>query len=547
MPLISKDKAEELAKRNQKMKDKRSTYEQLWQEIADYEFPRRSGTFSGSQPGAKQTSQVFDSTAIHANEMLAASVHGTLTPSSGHWIMIKFREDSLNRVYQVRRWLEYVSDLLLLALQQSNFNNEIHEVYLDTSGLGTGNVLVQERPVVSRRFNGLLFKAYPLGAYCVEENPAGKVDTVFREFKFTARQAYMTWGGRVGQRVMALLNDSRDEEVEFLHTVYPTEGETRLPWTSVVMEAREKLPVSTRGFWSFPYMTVRWLKSSDEIYGRGPGHTALPDVRTLNKAKELGLKSWAKALDPPTFETDDGVVGTLKMSPGSRNVVKNKDSIWWFESKARFDVEKIKSEDLKQSIRNIFFMDQLQLKESPAMTATEIHVRYQLMQQVLGPTVGRFEDELLNPLIDRVMSIMLRTGGLPPIPQEIRRYYGLGNLNVEYEGPLAKAQRLGEIRALSRWGAVIADLMVINPEVADNVDSDEVARISADALGVPIRAVKSIEDVKALRKARAAKVAEMQQKQEMMALAEGVGKAAPALKALKDMGGIREMFGEAGA
>ena len=39
--------------------------------------------------------------------------------------------------------------------------------------------------------------------------------------------------------------------------------------------------------------------------------------------------------------------------------------------------------DVRASVRRIFFSDQLELNEGPQMTATEVQVRYELMQRLL--------------------------------------------------------------------------------------------------------------------------------------------------------------------
>lgn len=41
---------------------------------------------------------------------------------------------------------------------------------------------------------------------------------------------------------------------------------------------------------SFPWVISRYMKASNERYGRGPVLYALPDIKTLNKVVELTLK-----------------------------------------------------------------------------------------------------------------------------------------------------------------------------------------------------------------------------------------------------------------
>lgn len=59
--------------------------------------------------------------------------------------------------------------------------------------------------------------------------------------------------------------------------------------------------------------------------------------------------------------------------------------------------------DLQMRIREIFFVDQLQLNIGPQMTATEVMQRTEEKLRLMGPVVGRAENELLSPLIIRCL------------------------------------------------------------------------------------------------------------------------------------------------
>ena len=262
----------------------------------------------------------------------------------------------------------------------------------------------------------------------------------------------------------------------------------------------------------------------------------------MNKAKEFGLKAWAKDLDPPTFERDSGVIGSLKMYPGGRNIARDKDSIWTLDHKIRYDVSQIKEESLRQSIRQVFFSDQLNLPEKSEMREMEVAVRYELMQRILGPALGRFEGEGLNPLIEREFGIMMRaTSGkhpvLPPPPPILARM-GIEDIDIEYEGPLAKSQRHHETTRIRKVIGVAGEIGQIYPDVFDNFDRDETIRVVAEAEGMPSRAMNSIEERDAIRAQRAKLQAEEKQKQDLERLAAGLKDVAPAGKVLMEaMGG----------
>ena len=93
---------------------------------------------------------------------------------------------------------------------------------------------------------------------------------------------------------------------------------------------------------------------------------------------------------------------------------------------------------LEEKIERIFYWDQLQLQGDKLMTATEVERRLELMRRVLGPTLGRFESELLSPLLNRCFGLMYRAGALPPPPEELSgprsRHRVRGPAGAESEG-----------------------------------------------------------------------------------------------------------------
>jgi hypothetical protein len=158
-----------------------------------------------------------------------------------------------------------------------------------------------------------------------------------------------------------------------------------------------------------------------------------------------------------------------------------------WEIGGRLDVANLEEDKIRQQIRRVFYSDQLQLQDGPQMTAYEVQVRYELMQRVLGPTLGRLEVEWLNAYIERVFWIMLRRS---PKDSPFHKVAGLlkqmgKKLDVEYSGPLARAQKLQESVATQRYFQIIVPLKEIFPDITDAINPDAVADLHAFATGVP--------------------------------------------------------------
>jgi len=266
--------------------------------------------------------------------------------------------------------------------------------------------------------------------------------------------------------------------------------------------------------------------------------TAIYDTLSLNQLVDLVFSAGEKAIDPAIMTTKRGIFGNIDLSAAGVTIVSDMKSMQTFESKARFDVSAISKADLQQAIERAYFMDQLQLKESPAMTATEVHARIQLMQRLLGPTYGRLQSDFLDKLLSRTFKILYRNRILPPVPQVVVQ--NGWELNIDYLGPLAKSQRFDDAQAIERTLGTAAGMAEQYPGITDNINADEALRELGDVVGAPARIWNSRVTVEQTRKSR---MAAMQQQQQIMMAQQGgeamkaVGEGAQAIQATGEEGG----------
>jgi hypothetical protein len=521
---------EYIKKRVDALASDRGTWEVNWQEILDYVMPRKADVVTLRTKGEKRTEVLFDSSAITANNLLAASLHGTLTSPSLPWFSIKLRDEELNKNRDVQLWLEDTGRKMYDTFNETNFNTEVHELYLDLCSIGTAAIFVEEANEGFNK-NGIHFNTLHIAEYYIQENVNGKVDTLYRKYKLTARQAVQEFGEKnVGEKILTAAKEKPDQKFNFIHAVEPTEdykratgkSSTKLPYHSCHVCEEDKMVVRTGGYNEFPYLVPRWSKATGEIFGRSPSYNALPDIKTLNKAVEIGLKAWAKAIDPPLLVQDDGVIGRVRTTPAGITVVRNDGAVKPLQIASNWQITDLKENQLRTAIRQAFYSDQLQLQDGPQMTATEVQVRYELMQRLLGPTLGRFQTEFLNPLIERVFGIMYRAKALNEAPSII----GDTKIDIEYVGPLARSQRMEEAVAIERLYQLAMSIGQIDPSIMDNIDHDEAIRMRAKLLGVPKTIMKDINDVNDMREQRAMmqqaqQQAQLQQAQAQTALTQG--------------------------
>lgn len=548
MPVNPKDEY----KVYERFKLQRANVDSTQQELADYIQPRKGRIISRDTfEGGKRTQKLFDSTAPDANQKLAASIHGALTGPTTRWFSFKLRNSELNEKNSVKMWLRRAADKMFAVLQQSNFAAEIEETYSALGAFGISSIFAEEI-VRGNIFRGVHFKTIDPGQYCIMEDKNGTVNTIYREVWKTRAVWKQIFGNRLSRDFIRRTAQSPEEKVSILHIVKPRGGvpevaspgtvAKKMPFASIWLETSAsggdvKL-LREGGFRKFPFAVPRWSTDHGESYGRGPGHLALPDIKTLNAAVKMRLKAWAKTIDPALLYRDRGVIGRLKTKPSSLNAIRGdtRDAVLPMQFGAQFDVANFQEEDLRRNIRQIFFNDQLQLPDKSIITATEADLRIELMQRVLGPTLGRLDNELLRVLVDVLFEMMLIAGEFNPIPPEILFESGgqPQNIDIEYDGPLARAQRASELSAIDRFVASTLPLAEAKPDILDNIDFDELARIAGRSQSVGT-ILRSKEDVEAIRESRQQAQEEAARQQQILEGAEAIGKAAPGLEAASEL------------
>ena len=137
---------------------------------------------------------------------------------------------------------------------------------------------------------------------------------------------------------------------------------------------------------------------------------------------------------------------------------------------------------------------------------------------MLGPVLERTNDELLDPLIDRVYAQMDRAGLIPPAPEELE---GVA-LKVEYTSILAQAQKLVGVSTVDRFLQSTVPLMETFPEIRHKIKTFAVVDEYAELLGVNPKLVVPDDEAQQAMQADA----EARQKQMQLQQLEQSSKAA---------------------
>ena len=506
--------AEHILKRLNTLKSERTTIESLYNLIERYVRPHSGDFFDKDNSEDSQdwgSRRLFDSTAVVAAGQLASSIHGSLTPPLVKWLTLKFEDNDLNDEQEAKEWLEECGELVYQALIKSDFHNEMNKAYLDLVSYGMAYVLLEEDGEMSGALN---FTSVPLKQSYFEEGADSQPTHFYQCLHWTSSKCVDKFGDDTPDFIKTQFDEGRvTENHERVFAVWlrhdapdldpgePIAPELRRWGYSYVDVKNKKFIGNEGGYYERPIMAPRWLEASDSKFGISPSSRAMGDILTLQQLVRIILSAAEKAIDPSLMVEEAGVFGDVDMRPGGITVVRDMDSMKPLITGASFDVAQLTKTELVQSIRSAFHSDDLQLKDSPAMTATETRARMQLSARVLGPTFGYLTTHLLRPIVFRTFAILWRSGALPEAPESVVN--GNAELDIEFLGSLASAQKSEGADAISSLLGQVAQLGEVFPEAIDLIDLDASIRFLAESQNLPAAVLKGEVEVQEMRDARA--------------------------------------------
>jgi hypothetical protein len=544
----------EIVRRTDALKQARSTIEVIWNDVEKYVMPLRVGNMYIRDISEAAVSlireDVYDSTAIFASQRMANAMHGSITNQNIKWRSRIFRPPNkkLNQEPDAKDWLEGADEREWEELYDSNFDPEISSAYQDLVGLGNCFMSVVAENDSPDDWAGFNFTAVPIKESFFERDHRGDIYRHYRwlNWRATEIKAFATakWGAdfKLPQEVEKELGvgGQPDRRFDIIYAVYTRPEKAKN--TGQVFSALER-PIGAKyvfkdtkevlgeeeGFYEMPMAHCPWEKTSGSAWGHGPGMIMSPTAKYINFWMELEDMAVRKMIDPSLLVTERGLVSDLDQTPGGYTVVRSLDAVKVLQSEGRIDFSKMSVKEMRDSIKEAFHNDELQLRDSPQMSATEAQIRYELMNRVLGPTMGRIQTSLLSKILDRTFKTLLRNNQLGDIPDVVKKQRA--QFKVVYTGALMRAQQSDEVAAIERWLGQVGAAAKVFPQVMNVVDIMQWARDLALRLNVPGKILRSVKEAEAMA-LQQQQVAAEQAKQAIIAqrgqAAEAQGKGAQA-------------------
>ncbi len=512
----SDTRANELCRDYDRLAAERGVWEGHWQEIARYVLPHMKDKLrpgDRQSPGERKTEWQHDATPQSALNTFSSVMNSLLTPENAVWHRLAPSSRELRKVREVALWFEEVNDILWNARRAAtaNFAGQNYQNYQSLGAFGTGCIFTDE----PSDLKGLRYKAINLGELFIRENHQGIVDTAYRRFELTARQAIQMFGTEVleqnGSKVLSKFKSNPDTCSVFLHCVKPRKeyDPERMdyrgkPFESVYISYEDKKILREGGYRAFPYAISRYVQGAGEVYGRSPAMVALPAIKTLNAEKLTFLTQGHRAAEPVILAADDGLIDGVNLRPGAVNygaMTADGRALVGILPAGNISLTAEMMQEERKIINDVFLVNLFQIlaEDRVEMTATEVIERTREKGILLAPTVGRQQTEYLEPLIARELDLLIEQRLLPPMPQELIE--AQGDYRIDYDNPMSRAMRAEEGAGLIR--TLESTLNIVNitqdPAPLDNFNFDVIVPELAAINGTPMRWMNSIENIQAIR------------------------------------------------
>lgn len=506
----------EIMKRAEKADARKNQWRSIYEECYEFALPQRnlySGFYDGKSPGQDKMARVFDATAINSTQRFANRIQSALFPPYRNWCRLQNgNEVPEDRQEEIGQALDLYTDRMFDVIRQTNFDLAMSEFLLDLC-VGTAVMLIQpgddDAPV--------RFTAVPQYLVSLEEGPYGVVDNVYRRMRVRADVIQRQWpDAKLPEDLARKAVDQGDEEIELLEATVWSEQMQTYCYHLVYAKDKKAAGASDLVYRTMdvsPWIVARYMKVAGEVYGRGPLVSALPDIKTLNKVKELVLKNASIAVAGVYTAADDGVLNpqNIAIAPGAiipvaRNGGPNGASLQPLRSAADFNVGQLVINDLVMGIKKMLLDDTLPLDTQSARSATEIVERMKELSQNLGAAYGRLITECMMPMVNRILYVM-NEKDLVDMPLKADGKV----VRVVPVSPLAQAQNMDDLRNVLEF-AQIAQTAGPMGQVA--INQDAMLDYIVEKMAVPRSIINSQEEREAIVQEMQSAMAQMQGQQQ---------------------------------
>jgi dihydroneopterin aldolase len=516
-----------IRKRSEKAWQARAPWDALYQEAYDFVLPMRRPGGAGKRKTAPD--RLFDMTAPMSAMYFAGSLQRDLFPAGQPTFVLEagpIAAQALSEEDRKKfdRELEKVATLIHPFFLSGDWDTAVHEMCIDLA-MGTGAII----PLKGDPKTPVHFACVPFDQLAISVDAYGRVNHVSWKQMFEREQLIGAFPkGKWPNDYEKKAETHPTQEVELFQDFWADPQDRGWHYCSYVKESAE--PIVQERTRAQPIAVPRYYRVPGEAYGRGVILTALPSIKTLNKAQELSLKSAAINLlgiwgyrSGGTFNPD-----TVRLGPGEFWAMQSTGGALGADvqrldpASARFDVAKMLIGDLQQQIKQAMFDTRLPEYQGTPRSASEIAGRLRQKADVHIGAFGRLVNELMPVIVPRVAEILFEGGYLAAQPLDIDQLL----VSIKVRSPMAAALNADRLASITNYLEMVASLA--GPQsLRLYANMEKVMERIASGLQIDKDLIPTDEDRKRLQQ----EIAQAQEQQVALMAAQEGAKQAPGLLA----------------
>ena len=504
--------AQKVLKRFQTAKQEASKWRTTLQEVYQYVIPNRD-LFTSDSVGQQKDNLVYDSTPLIATNKYVSRLQNLLVRPWTDWFNLNAGNDVPDdQKQEVDKYLQKVTDIIMSEINHSNFSTQISEAFTDLA-VSTGVIMVNEDNNPNSD-SDIIFKTIPLAHVALETSSNGEVKTVFREFTLPLNQIIPTWrNAKLTEEMQEQLLKEPTAPIKVIESTLYRENDFQYDFSVITPEGKVLISEVIE---ESPFIVFRETVVPGETFGRGRLMSLISDIKTLNKAVELGLKSASLAISGVFTAVDDGIVNVknIRLQPGAIIPVGSNNSsnptLAPLQSPSNFQIEQMLVQEIRQRINEHMLVEPFgNINDTSVRSATEMNMRQNDFIQTSVASFSRLQTELLSKIVNKVIYTLRKKGKIPDLNIDNKQ------LSIKYSSPIAKMQGIEEIQDYQQFMEL---LQTIPPEIIQTaVKLDDIPEYLANALSLDKKLLRSKEEKKELVE-KAAEQQGMQQQQEQIAM-----------------------------
>lgn len=529
----------------------RSPHESKWRQIREVYCPTLGHGLDGdtdmNQASARRDDdKIFNSTPRILLSKLAAGLQSGITNQARQWFVFRAKDKKAAKQVSVRTYCGKITDILHARMNASNIYTALDQIYLRLGAFGqSAALLVPDDEAVLRLI------VADEGAYWLDEDRRGRVDTMLRRMRMPLRQLREEFGSEnLPHDILdALERGNLEDDRTVYNLVCPMADLPHGLDVRDIPAGREVasfywLDASSDGTFGIlairsydynPVIAPRWMVNGLTVYGCGPGEIGLGDAKELQEIELASLRLTELESNPPMaapadlkgfpIDTGPGGVTYYNPSPSGGSFVPVQRL---FETRQSIEAVETKSGAVTARLNQIFYTDlfamllNLETRKTPR-TATEVQELSSEKVSLLGPVLTRLNNDLLKPLVEAAWHIVYTRAAeeaedagddplgildTPPALLNGAQTDENGEadvLEIEYTSTLhaeqlATSRLSGPFRFVEFYGGVQNVLQ--QQELADNIDGDKMLRAAAEILD-SAGYIRDERDVEKIRQGRA--------------------------------------------